>query len=97
MKKILALVLVLIFALSLCGCGAVSTTPKEAITKDQAITIALDNAKLAKKDVKNLTAELDKDEKNPQWEVEFGIWDYEYSYDIDAYSGEIINAEKDKD
>ncbi len=97
MKKILALVLVLIFTLSLCGCGAVSTTPKEKITQDQAITAALDNAKLAKKDVTNLTAELDEDGKNPKWEVEFEIWDYEYSYEIDAYSGEIITAEKEKD
>ena len=97
MKKILSLVLVLIFALSLCGCGAVSTTPKEKLTKDQAIAIALDNAKLAKKDVKNIEVDYDADEKRPQWEISFEIWDYEYSYDIDAYSGEIINAEKDKD
>ena len=96
MKKILALVLVLIFAISLCGCG-VKTTPKEKLTQDQAITIALDNAKLAKKDVKNIEADFDGDEKRPQWEVSFEIWDYEYSYDIDAYSGEVINSEKDKD
>lgn len=96
MKKILALVLVLIFAVSLCGCG-VKTTPKEKLTKDQAIAIALDNAKLAKRDVKNIEADFDGDEKRPQWEVSFEIWDYEYSYDIDAYSGEVINSEKDKD
>ena len=96
MKKILALVLVLIFAISLCGCG-VKTTPKEKITQDQAIAIALDSAKLAKKDVKNIEADFDGDEKRPQWEVSFEIWDYEYSYDIDAYSGEVINSEKDKD
>ena len=50
MKKILSLVLVLIFAVSLCGCGAVSTTPKEKITQERAIAIALDSAKLAKND-----------------------------------------------
>ena len=97
MKKILALVLVLSFALSLCGCGAVSTTPKEKITKDQAIAIALDNAQLAEKAVLNIDADYDADEKRPQWEVTFEIWDYEYSYDIDAYSGEVINSEKEKD
>ena len=96
MKNILSLVLVLIFAISLCGCG-VKTTPKEKITQERAITIALDNAKLAKKDVKNIEADFDGDEKRPQWEVSFEIWDYEYSYDIDAYSGEVINSEKDKD
>ena len=97
MKKILSLVLVLIFAVSLCGCGAVSTTPKEKITQERAIAIALDSAKLAKKDVTNIEADYDADEKRPQWEVTFELWDYEYSYDIDAYSGEVINSEKEKD
>ena len=96
MKKLLSTVLVLIFALSLCGCG-VATTPKEKITREQAISIALENAKLTEKDIKNLEADFDADEKLPQWEISFEIWDYEYSYEIDAYSGEIINAEKDKD
>lgn len=96
MKKIIALTLSLIFILSLCGCG-VATTPKKKITREQAIAIALESAKLAEKDIKNLDADLDNDEKRPQWEISFDIWDYEYSYDIDAYSGEIINAEKDKD
>lgn len=96
MKKILVLILVLIFALSLCGCG-ISTTPKEKLTKDQAVAIALESAKFAEKDIKNLEADFDSDEKRPQWEVSFEIWDYEYSYDIDAYSGEIINSEKAKD
>lgn len=96
MKKLIALTLSLIFVLSLCGCG-VATTPKEKLTREQAISIALENAKLAEKDIKNLDADLDLDEKRPQWEITFEIWDYEYSYDIDAYSGEIINSEKDKD
>lgn len=96
MKKLIAIVLSLIFVLSLCGCG-VATTPKEKLTREQAISIALESAKLAEKDIQNLEADYDADEKRPQWEITFEIWDYEYSYDIDAYSGEIINSEKEKD
>ncbi|MBO5322368.1 MAG: PepSY domain-containing protein [Clostridia bacterium] len=96
MKKLIATVLSLIFVISLCGCGVV-TTPKKNITREQAISIALESAKLDEKDIKNLETDLDLDEKLPQWEITFDILDYEYSYDIDAYTGEIINAEKDKD
>lgn len=69
----------------------------ELITRDKAIEIALSHAKFEQKDVINLTADLDREYGIAEWEVEFDKDGFEYSYDINASTGEIINSNKEQD
>lgn len=69
----------------------------ELITRDEAIEIALSHAKFEQKDVINLTADLDREYSMSKWEVEFDKDGFEYSYDINASTGEIINSNKEQD
>ena len=68
-----------------------------ALTREEAIQIALNHAGFMQTDVLNLTAELDKELTHSEWEIEFDKDNYEYSYEIDAYSGDIIKSEKEND
>ncbi|MBO5322366.1 MAG: PepSY domain-containing protein [Clostridia bacterium] len=126
MKKLSALILTLVFVLTLSACGgsvtdnmsqnqsgalsdpfmtdseqsAVSgnaSVSAELISRERAIEIALENAKFEQKDVINLTAELDREYGISEWEVEFDKDGFEYSYDINASTGEIIKNSKDAD
>ncbi len=126
MKKLSALILTLVFVLTLSACGAsvsdnmdqnkssdlsnqLMTNPQhgavsgnvsvagEAISRERAIEIALDHAKLQEKDVINLTADLDREYGISEWEVEFDKDGFEYSYDINASTGEIIKSDKERD
>lgn len=66
-----------------------------SLTREEAIQIALKHAGFMQSDVLNLTAELDKEFTHSEWEIEFDKDNYEYSYEIDAYSGDIIKTEKE--
>ena len=74
-----------------------ATVPTEAtrITEDDAKEIALKHAGLNTGAVKNLSVELDLGEGT--YEVEFVTKGIEYDYEIDAYTGEILQTEKDHD
>ncbi len=67
-----------------------------AITKEQAVEIALNAAGLAKEAVRELEAELDEEGKVALWEVSFETATTEYSYEINAESGKIVKAESEK-
>ena len=69
----------------------------ELITREKAIEIALSHAKFEQKDVTNLTADLDREYGISEWEVEFDKNGFEYSYDINASTGEIISSNKEQD
>lgn len=128
MKKILSilLALVFVFALSACNNNGGSAKGKETasansqaltqqkndnsseikedtstktktITRDRAIEIALDAAKLNKSDVRDLEAELDRERNEDFWEVDFEHGGYDYSYDINATTGEALKIEKERD
>lgn len=71
-------------------------TESEVITRDSAIERALKKAGLTKEAVYNLEAELDKEREGVLWEVDFETKEYEYSYDIDAKTGEVIHQEKER-
>ena len=75
----------------------VATEPVEpAVTKEQAIEIALQAAGLTKAEVTDLEAELDKERGVPVWEVSFETRQKEYSYEINANDGEIVKAESER-
>ena len=68
-----------------------------ALTADQAKQIALKHAGVAESDVQRLKVEQDRDDGRLVYEVEWDVGRTEYSYEIDANTGDILNYEKDVD
>ena len=67
------------------------------LLKDDAKKVALEHAGFTIDQVQGLHAELDMDSDKLEYEVEFYVDRYEYSYDIDAATGAVISWEKDLD
>ena len=77
---------------------APAATPQDAyIGNDAAMAAALADAGFAASDVSELQCELDLDDATVHYDVDFKQGGYEYDYDIDATTGQIIfkNAEVD--
>lgn len=77
------------------GSSSGASTSKN-ITKDQAISKALSHAGLKKSQVSRLRAELDKDDGVTLYEIEFETAQWEYEYEVNAKTGKILKAEKDR-
>ena len=75
--------------------------PKPEQTKNlsaqEAKAIALEHAELSADQVTGLKAEKDRENGRLVWEVEFKYDGWEYEYEIDAQTGEIIHSEKEWD
>lgn len=74
-----------------------SLNTAEYIGSEKAKTIALDHAGLSSANVRELEVELDHRLNSVVYEVSFDSSGYEYDYEIDAYSGEILNSKKERD
>ena len=74
-----------------------SSATATLLTRDQALAIALQKAGLQKADVRDIDAELDRERGTPVWEIDFESGTTEYSYDINAYTGEVVKQEKERD
>lgn len=75
---------------------AETTQPaQQELTPEQAKTIALEHAALTPEDVTGLRAEKDYDDR--RYEVDFYADGYEYEYEIDLYTGDILKSEKERD
>ncbi|MDE6133179.1 MAG: PepSY domain-containing protein [Oscillospiraceae bacterium] len=68
---------------------------QSTITPDEAKAAALKYAGLDASEVKFTKTELDYDDGVPEYEIEFRYGRKEYEFKIDAYSGEILEAEID--
>lgn len=68
---------------------------QSTVTLDEAKAAALEYAGLDASEVKFTKAELDYDDGVPEYEIEFRHSGKEYEFKIDAYSGEILEAEID--
>lgn len=66
------------------------------ITKQGAIEIALDNANVNESDTSRLAAYLNIDDLTKKYEIEFVAGEYEYEYEIDATTGNILDMSKEK-
>ena len=67
------------------------------IGEDAALAAALAHAGVNQADATELKAELDTDDTTVHYEVEFKSAGTEYSYDIDATTGEGLNFESEAD
>ena len=66
-----------------------------AVTKDQALQIALNHAGLTKNDVMFSNVKKDYDDGMEIWEVKFHQGFYEYNYDIAVANGQIVDFDID--
>lgn len=74
-----------------------ATTPKaELISRERAIEIALEKAGLTRNSVFELEAELEKERYGTFWEVDFETREFEYSYEINAETENVIHEEKER-
>ena len=67
------------------------------IGRQAAIRAALAHAKLHESDVRRLKCELDREDGVMVYEVDFRKDGFEYDYDIDAKTGAVIKAKKERD
>ena len=65
------------------------------ITADEALDIALKDAGVGKNQIRELENNLDRENGILVYDIEFKSGNTEYSYDINAQTGEIIDREKD--
>ena len=74
--------------------GAQTTVQQpQRISAEEAKRIALEHAGLNEGAAKSLSVDLD----DGEYEVEFYTKGLEYNYEIDAYTGQILSVEKDRD
>lgn len=67
------------------------------ISKEEAIDIALNHAGLTRSQVTFDDVELDEEDGRLIWEIEFDSGNWEFEYDIDALTKDILDFEKDYD
>ena len=72
----------------------VSAPTGEKLTKEEAKEIALKHAGV---EASRVEVELDKDNGVYKYEIEFRAGGYEYDYEVEAYTGEILKSEKEFD
>lgn len=65
------------------------------LTEEEAAAIALNHAGLAQTEVTHLRTRYDRDDRVPEYEVEFCQGRWEYEYEIHAETGVILSWEKD--
>ena len=93
MKRLIFMT-VLVTSLLLCGCAVSKETP--ALTADQALDIALEYAGVSRTDIRDLENTLDRDHGKLVYEIDFDVGNNEYSYDVDANTGNISDVEHDR-
>ena len=72
-----------------------ATETAALITKEEAIAIALADAGFTEAQVTRLRAEFDRDDRVPEYDVEFHQGGFEYDYEIHAETGAIRAKDKD--
>lgn len=73
----------------------VQSDAAEKISADRAVSIALTHAGLSRTDVTCLEVEYDVDDGVPAYDVEFRYGKLEYSFEIHAETGRILEFDKD--
>lgn len=74
-----------------------ASAPQKQLTREDARDIALKHAGFTAEQVRDLEIELDRDDGAVHYDVDFEKEGYDYSYEIDAYSGKILRSEKERD
>lgn len=72
-------------------------TQQTLISKEEATAIALADAGFTADQVTRLRTEFGYDDRRPEYEVDFHQGGFEYDYEINAETGEIISRDKDRE
>lgn len=75
----------------------IGETGAKALSAEEAKAIALNHAGLTEADVIHLRSEYDMERGKPEWDIDFRSGDWEYDYEINAETGEILKSEKEYD
>ena len=95
MKKISLMLVLTLVASALFGCAAPADAQNaEYIGVDRAKQIALENAGIAETDADGINAELDRESTYAVYEITFDAAGYDYEYDVDAATGEIVRVKR---
>ncbi len=70
---------------------------QDYIGEQSAKSIALNHAGVSEGSVREFKIELDREKGKVLYEIEFKSGGFEYEYEIDAYTGDIIKHEKERD
>lgn len=92
MKKLLAIFITVILLVSLAACG--QSEPE--LTADEALDIALERAGVTKDSISNLESVLDTENGVLVYEIDFDAGNTEYSYDVNAETGAIVERDVDR-
>lgn len=110
MKKLILIFTAILILLTLNGCAigeAVANAEhpikhvmrkgasEPELNRKEAVAIALRHVGLTQEQVTGLRTELEVDDGLQQYDVEFWQGRWEYVFEIDAHSGEILSFEKD--
>ena len=79
------------------GTAADTKAAASGITKDQAVETAMKHAGVSKADASYINVKPDYDDGMQQFDVEFHVGMTEYTYDIDANTGKIVDFDVDID
>jgi uncharacterized membrane protein YkoI len=93
MKQV-SFILVLALALTLTACAI---TPADQLSKEDAIAIALQTAGLDRNAIRDLEAEKERELGVTVWEVDFVSGTQEYSFVLDAQSGQVLRQKTERD
>lgn len=78
--------------------GKVDTLSTDAkLTADEALDIALKEAGVTKENIRELENHLDRENGVLVYEIEFKSGNMEYSYDVNANTGLVVDRDKDLD
>ena len=94
MKTTLAILALILVLTSLSACG--DTQEKTLMSRQEAISLALDAADHTQETGYGLEAELDREWGTPIWEVDFETREYEYTYHIHAETGKTLRTERER-
>ena len=101
--RICAALLIALLLPALTGCSGTlrkidavkPTTGEITVTEKEAMAISLEHAGFDETQVKFLRAEFEIDDRAPHYDVSFLQGQWEYEYEIDAQTGEILSFERD--
>ena len=94
MRKIFACVFVCVFIFTLSACG-MSSTEQPKLTEQEALDIALEQAGVKEENITKLENKLEMDDGILVYEIDFLSGITEYSYDVNADTGEIVERDRD--
>lgn len=76
--------------------GTYQNQSANIISSDDAKSVSLAHAGIAAENAVMYKSKLDRDDGKRVYEIEFYAGEYEYDYEIDAQSGEILKFDKEK-